>query len=62
MSEHGGQRPGKALPDVKPVHHFLKKGGAQVSKSQLLDCLQYVYDYDPWFPEGTSDEEIEDRV
>lgn len=32
--------------------------GSQVSKSQLLDCLQVDYDYNPWCSEGTLDEEV----
>lgn len=57
-----GQRPGKASPCVELGHQVIKKEGARVSKSQLLDCLQVVY-YNPWFPEeGTLDEEVLDRV
>lgn len=43
------QKPGKALFYVELLHHFLKKGGAEVSKSQLLGCLQVVCDYNPSF-------------
>lgn len=31
------------LPYVKLIQHFLKKGGTQAIKLQLLDCLQVVY-------------------
>lgn len=44
-----GQKPGKALPYVEILHHFLKKEGVQVA--QLLDCLQVIYNYNPWLPE-----------
>lgn len=38
---------------------FSKKGGAQVSKSELLDYLQVVYDYNPRFlEEGILYEEV----
>lgn len=37
-----GQKPEKPLTYVELVHRFLKKGGAEVSKSQLLDCLQVL--------------------
>lgn len=51
------QKPGTALLYVWLVHHFLKKGGTQTLKLQLLYCLQVLYDYNPWFPskEGTLD-------
>lgn len=35
-----GQKPGTALPYVKFVHHFLKKGSAQVLRS--LDFNYYI--------------------
>jgi hypothetical protein len=41
------------------VHHFLLRGGAQVSKHQLKDCLEVICEYNPWFPEeGTLDKEV----
>ena len=52
-----GQKPGKALPYIKILRHFLKEEGTQVS--QLLDCLQVIYNYNPWLPEeGTLDKEV----
>lgn len=54
-----GQNPEKPLTYVELVHHFSKKGGAEVSKSQLLDFLQVICDYHSWFPEdGTLGEEV----
>ena len=43
--------------------HILKKGGTQVLKSQLLYCLQIIYDYNFWLAiEQILDEGLWDRV
>jgi len=54
-----GQNSGEDLLYAKLVHHFLKQQGAHILKYQHVDCLQIIYEYNPWFSEeGTLDEGV----